>query len=60
LSLLTAMCNRVIDVIAISHYRPHTHARMRMKALMQNVDYIDYIDYTPPQPWVTIAKMEIQ
>ena len=60
MSLLTAMCNRVIDVIVIFHYRPHTHARMRMKALMQNVDYIDYIDYTPPQPWVTSAKMEIQ
>lgn len=50
MSAPTLMCNRVIDVIDVLHYRPHTHARAYVKPLSGKHDYIDYIDYTPECP----------
>ena len=50
MSAPTLMCNRVIDVIDVLHYQPHTHARTHVKPVSGNYDYIGYIDYTPECP----------
>jgi hypothetical protein len=50
MSAPTIMCNRVIDVIDVLHYQPHTHARTHVKPVSGNYDYIGYIDYTPERP----------